>query len=382
MEELRELERLAVLLSLPGTALIVLLPLYIKALGGGSELIGIASSVGPITFAIVRLVGGAATDVFGRKKTFIVGLVMYTIGLLMLALAPEADVVALGGSLTGAGAMISLTSAIVIVADVAAFAEVYGRLASKVALGGILGSAVPFALLYLLPEIEAFRITFFVYFLVASYATIKSKELKETKPKTTKLSFEWSSEWLAATVIGSMAALASGIVTPFYPVYISSKFQLGAIEVMLSYAPSALASVLSPRISGALAPEISLILFNAIGTIGSAWIVLGGLALASVGLALVVGAVGGGAVAQDALVAKGCKRSCGFMIGLYASITQLFMGIGSLLAGMLYSRNSQLVFILASAFFMMATVLSFLYLLASRKSAKDLKQNSDSVVKH
>lgn len=371
-EDLKYLEKLAILLSLPGTALLVLLPLYIKALGGSSELVGIASSVGPLTFAFVRLLGGAATDVFGRKKTFIFGLAMYTLGLLLLAIAKDANTVALGGSLTGAGAMIAMTSAIVIVADIAAFAKVYGRLASKMALGGVLGSMVPLATFRFLDQLTAFRASFTIYFLIAIYATLLSFKLKETMPKRSRITFEWSNEWFFATLIGSMSAIGTGIVTPFYPLYISSKFRLDALEVMFSYAPSALSATLSPYISGMLSPHLSLVIFNVIGVIGSSAIVVGGLTLAALGLALVIGASGGGAVAQDALVAKGCKKSCGFMIGLYTSITQLFMGMGSLIGGILYSQSQTLTFLLASLAFLMASIISFAYYFTSHGSGGNI----------
>ncbi len=358
MNDIERLEKIAVLLSLPGTALLVLLPLYINDLGGGSELIGIVSSVGPITFSIIRLIGGAATDVFGRKKAFTFGLFLYTSGLLILALASNADTIALGGALSGAGAMIAMTSAIVMVADVSGFAEVYGKLTSKMALGGVIGAVIPFSLLKFLPEVTAFRISFFIYFLTSLYSTLKALELRETKPPVSVISFEFTKEWFAATLIGSLVSIASGMVTPFYPIFVASRFKLNANEVMLTYVPSALSAIGAPRIAGALNPFYAIALFSALGTIGSISIVLGGIGMASIGLALVVGSVGGCTVAQDALVARGCRKSCGFMIGLYSSITQFFMGIGSLVAGMIYSYRGDLVFGTAALALFAATIAS------------------------
>jgi len=354
---LKELQRLALILALPGVALLVLLPIYIQEMGGGSELIGIAASAGPLSFAFLRLIGGLATDLFGRKSTFLFGIGVYSLGLFLMAIAPDADVVALGGSLCGAGAMLAMTSAIVIVADVLGDPEAYGKLTSYMALGGTVGSAIPLILINFM-DLEGFRASFFLYFLASLYALLHARALPETKPKETKVEFEFSLGWTLATVIGSLVAFSSGAVTPFFPVFLKEKFGLSAVEVMVAYAPSALAAVASPRLAGALEPLVTLATFNSLGSIGSSMILFRNLLAASAGFALVTAAVGASSVAQDSLVALSCSRACGFMVGLYSAVTQISMGLASLWAGSVYSSSPSTVFLTASASFALAALLS------------------------
>ncbi len=357
MDELGLLKKLAFLLSMPGITLLVLLPLYIKEMGGSSELIGIASSVGPLSFAIIRLIGGAASDVFGRKNTFVVGTILYTLGLLVLALAPNADVVALGGSLCGAGAMLTMTSAIVIVADLTGSPNTYGELTSAMALGGIVGSIIPLTIINVMGN-EGFRLSFIIYFLIALYASILSLKLPETKPKEARASFEFSWEWLLAVIAGSLVGFASGLITPFFPVYVKEKFGVDVTGVMIAYSPSAVGAVLGPRLAGYMEPLITLFAFNVLGSLGSIAIVLNGLATASLGFALVTAAVGASSVAQDSLVAKGCKSSCGLMVGLYSAITQGIMGLGSLYGGFIFSQSKEAIFLYSSLSLFMAALVA------------------------
>ncbi len=357
MEELGLLKKLAFLLAMPGITLLVLLPLFIKEMGGSSELVGLASSVGPLSFAIIRLIGGAATDIFGRKSTFVFGTALYTLGLLLLALSTNADVAAIAGGLCGAGAMLAMTSAIVIVADVTGSPETYGELTSDMALGGIVGSIIPFVLLGALGN-EGFRLSFIIYFIISLYATILSLKLPETKPKEAKVKFEFSWYWLMAVVVGSLVAMASGMVTPFFPLYIKEKFGISATEVMLAYVPSALGAVGGPRAAGYLEPVLTLIAFNLLGSLGSFSIPLDGLVIASLGFALVTAAIGASSVAQDSLVAKGCKVSCGFMVGLYSAITQGFMGLASLYAGFIFSSSKESVFLQSASLLLIASIIA------------------------
>ncbi|ABU82187.1 MFS transporter [Ignicoccus hospitalis] len=365
MEVLEELHRLALVLALPGVALLILLPLYIREMHGSSELIGLAASVGPLTFAALRLVGGVATDVFGRKSTFVFGIAVYSLGLLIMALAPNADVVALGGSMCGTGAMVAMTSAIVIVADVAPTPEAYGKLSSSLALGGTLGSVIPLTLINYF-GLLGFRLSFFIYFLASVYALYLAKRLPETKPKETKVEFEWSWRWVLATAIGSLVAFSSGAVTPFFPVFIREQFGLSPVGVMIAYAPSAVAAIVSPRLAGRASPEAAAFAFDSLGSFGSLLITWRDPALSSLGFSFVTGAVGGSSVAQDAMVASSCKRSCGFMVGLYNSITQIFTGLASLWAGSVYSSCPQKVFFTASATFAAAATIALVAILKGR----------------
>jgi len=354
LDVLRELQRLALILALPGVALLVLLPIYIQEMGGGSELIGMAASAGPLSFAALRLIGGLATDVFGRKSTFLFGIAIYSLGLLLMAVAPNADVVALGGSLCGAGAMLTMTSAIVIVADILGSPEAYGRLTSYMALGGTVGAVIPIILINFM-GIDGFRVSFFIYFLASAYALFEASKLPETKPRETKVEFEFSWGWALATGIGSLVAFSSGAVTPFFPIFLRDFYGLGTLGVMLAYAPSALAAVAAPRLAGLLAPLIALAFFNSFGSLGSLMVLSGQLLLASAGFALITAAVGASSVAQDALVASSCRRACGFMVGLYSSITQVSMGLASLWAGTVYSSSPHAVFTASALSFALAS---------------------------
>jgi MFS family permease len=108
--ELRASLSLASLFALRMLGLFLILPVFaVHALdlpGGDSQtLVGIALGAYGLTQGILQLPYGMASDRYGRKRTIVVGLLLFALGSFVAAWGPNIAVVILGRALQGAGAI-------------------------------------------------------------------------------------------------------------------------------------------------------------------------------------------------------------------------------------------------------------------------------------
>ncbi|WP_406033034.1 MFS transporter [Nocardioides sp. NBC_00163] len=100
-----------------------------------------------LVMAMFMLTGGKIGDIIGRRKTFVIGLVIYACGSAMTALAPSVAVLTLGWSvLEGLGAALVLPAMVALIAGnfegasrKAAYAVIGGVAGAGIAVGPILG---------------------------------------------------------------------------------------------------------------------------------------------------------------------------------------------------------------------------------------------------
>lgn len=104
------------------------------------SMIQLAITLYALVMAALMLTGGKIGDLFGRLRMFRIGLVIYSVGSLMTALAPTVEVLILGWSfIEGAGAALVLPALAALVAgsyEGAARARAYGLL------GGVAGAGI------------------------------------------------------------------------------------------------------------------------------------------------------------------------------------------------------------------------------------------------
>ena len=87
---------------------------YATQYQGGSDirLVGMALGAYPLAQAIFQLPYGMASDLFGRKKMIIIGLIMLIIGSIVVAMADNIYMVILGRAIQGAGAVSAAVTAL------------------------------------------------------------------------------------------------------------------------------------------------------------------------------------------------------------------------------------------------------------------------------
>ncbi|UCD67040.1 MAG: MFS transporter [Betaproteobacteria bacterium] len=116
-QELRASLGLASVFGLRMLGMFIVLPvfaLYAGKLPGGSSqiLIGIALGVYGLTQACFQLPLGRLSDVWGRKRTIYLGLLIFAVGSLVAAVASDIYAVAIGRAIQGAGAISSAVIAL------------------------------------------------------------------------------------------------------------------------------------------------------------------------------------------------------------------------------------------------------------------------------
>ena len=100
-----------------------------------------------LVMAMLMLTGGKIGDIIGRRKAFVIGLVIYAVGSTTTALAPTVGILALGWSvLEGIGAALVLPAMAALIAGnfegaqrKAAYAVIGGVAGAGIAVGPILG---------------------------------------------------------------------------------------------------------------------------------------------------------------------------------------------------------------------------------------------------
>jgi MFS family permease len=116
-DEKRAGAALAAIFALRMLGLFLILPvfaIYAQTIPGGDNLtlVGIAFGAYGLTQAVFQIPFGMASDVFGRKKVIVVGLLMFALGSAVSALAPDIVWMIVGRVLQGAGAISAAVTAL------------------------------------------------------------------------------------------------------------------------------------------------------------------------------------------------------------------------------------------------------------------------------
>lgn len=108
---------LAAIFGLRMLGLFLILPVfsvYASGIPGGDDmlLVGLAIGAYGLTQACLQIIWGAASDRWGRKPVIVVGLVLFAIGSVVAALAPDIHWIIVGRVIQGAGAISAAVSAL------------------------------------------------------------------------------------------------------------------------------------------------------------------------------------------------------------------------------------------------------------------------------
>jgi MFS family permease len=116
-EERRAGVSLASIFALRMLGLFLILPVfsvYAKAIPGGDNLalVGFALGAYGLTQAVFQIPYGIASDVFGRKRVIVIGLLVFALGSFVAAWAPDMNWIIAGRVLQGAGAISAAVTAL------------------------------------------------------------------------------------------------------------------------------------------------------------------------------------------------------------------------------------------------------------------------------
>ncbi|HEY2478087.1 MAG TPA: MFS transporter [Solirubrobacterales bacterium] len=137
------------LLMLDSTVVSLALPQIRGDIGAGSEQLQWMLNVYLLTMAVLVVTAGRLGDMFGRKRVFLVGMVIFGLGSLVSATAGDPDVLILGRILQGVGGAPMLALSLAIVCNAFAAAEVPKALgiwaavsSSALAVGPLVGGSL------------------------------------------------------------------------------------------------------------------------------------------------------------------------------------------------------------------------------------------------
>jgi EmrB/QacA subfamily drug resistance transporter len=172
-----------------------------------------------LVMAMLMLTGGKIGDVIGRRRAFVVGLVIYACGSALTAAAPTVAVLALGWSvLEGVGAALVLPALAALIAGnfegpsrKAAYAVIGGVAGAGIAVGPILGGWATTEL--------SWRVVFagevvLVAFILATVRFVRDAERSGPPPRVDVLGSLLIAGGLGAVVLGTLQSSTWGLVEP------------------------------------------------------------------------------------------------------------------------------------------------------------------------
>ncbi len=172
-----------------------------------------------LTMAMFMLTGGKIGDIIGRRRAFVIGLVIYGCGSLITALAPSVAVLAFGWSiLEGLGAALVMPALVALIAGNyqgkqrgAAYAVIGGVAGAGIAVGPILGGWATTEL--------SWRVVFIgevvlVLFILVMTRLVHDAARPGPKPKLDVLGTVLSASGLGLVVLGVLQSSTWGWVQP------------------------------------------------------------------------------------------------------------------------------------------------------------------------
>ena len=172
-----------------------------------------------LVMAMFMLTGGKIGDIIGRRKAFVIGLIIYACGSAMTAVAQSVAVLTLGWSiLEGLGAALVLPALAALIAGnfqgkarVTAYAVIGGVAGAGIAVGPIVGGWATTEL--------SWRVVFLGEVVLVLFILVMSKFLADAKREGPKIHLDFvgtvlSAAGLGAIVLGVLQSTTWGLVEP------------------------------------------------------------------------------------------------------------------------------------------------------------------------
>ena len=355
------------------------LPLFALYLGAGPEAIGFIVGISTVTGIFFKLPSGALSDLVGRKKTLLAGLVVFAVIPFTYLLASNYQLLILIRFLHGFATAIYGPVAMAVVMDAAGGrkGELLSWFSSVTIIGNLVGAPVGGFILYRLatssPSLWDFQAVYLVSgvagFLSLALALMvlrgketveRSKGLKESLGRFASGIKEVLSD-RRVVVTSSMEGLQNltvGALEAFLPIYAVTVAGLNEFQAGLLWGVQVLVTILSKPLMGRISDRygrrplinggmvLCALSFGAIPLLQNYYLLLITATLFGLGEALVTSS-------SAALVADICEqRHFGTAMGTFGTIFDVGHASGPILAGLLLARMDYL-----PAFWIMGSLL-------------------------
>jgi MFS transporter, DHA1 family, multidrug resistance protein len=343
------------------------LPLFALYLGAGPEAIGLAVGISTVTGIFFKMPSGALSDIIGRRKTLLMGLVVFAVMPFTYLFIKDYSLLIVIRCLHGLATAIYGPVAMAVVADIAGAkkGEWLSWFSSVTILGTLVGAPVGgFLLTYVTaangPTLNDFRLVFLLSGLAGAAAlllgliALRDQETVAPNPGALKERlgrfFSGIKEVISdrrVVITSNMEGLQNltvGALEAFLPVYAVKVAGLNEFQAGLLWGVQVLTTILSKPIMGRTSDSygrkplvvIGMVLcavsFAAIPLLKSFYLLMGTALVFGLGEALVTSSTA-------ALVADFCHaKNFGAAMGTFGTIFDVGHASGPILAGVLLAR--------------------------------------------
>jgi DHA1 family multidrug resistance protein-like MFS transporter len=358
------------------------LPLFALYLGAGPEAIGFAVGISTVTGIFFKLPAGALSDVIGRKKTMLIGLLFFAFMPFTYLLVKDYTLLIIIRFVHGLATAIYSPVAMAVVVDIAGAkkGEMLSWFSSVTIIGNLVGAPLGGFILHRTPGAAAPTIIDFQYAYLASgvagllslilaFGVLrgekdreKGKGLKEASRKFySGIKEVISDKRIAITsVMEGLQTMAVGALEAFLPIYAVKVVGLNEFQAGILWGVQIVTTILSKPIMGRTSDRygrkslivaglfICAVSFGLIPVLRSFILLICAGAFFGLGEALVTSS-------GAALIADLCKeRHFGTAMGTFGTIFDVGHATGPILAGFLIARYDYLI-----AFCVMALAIVF-----------------------
>jgi MFS family permease len=372
---LKDLYKPLLFWSLPFVFLSFGLPVYSKELGASAVEIGGLFSVFTATALVLRPVVGWALDRFGRRRFFIVALILYAFSMLGFALASSLSSLYLARIIQGVGSSIFWVTLYTIVADLSTQKDrgrAMGWISEITSRGGIIGGLSGLIVLTVLSEGNAWLVVFLGFaVMTAAGSWLAWKNLPETKPKQVPISHRERIQpaLLKLMMVAFITGVAQAMIAPIFIIFLQDQFTTEIGLLALAALPSGLVSAFFAARLGSLSDHFGRAWMMAAGMTGSGLLAISLPQLPTILWLAIFYTLSGitwavSEPAEASLVADLTGNSrLGQGYGLYEMSGQLGFTIGPLLGGLLYdSVSRQIPFYINGALLIAGALWALLFL--------------------
>lgn len=202
------------------------LPIYVKKLGGTNSVIGLVTGIFVVSSVIIRPISGLLLDKLGRKKVFLVGLLVFILSVFSYSLLPFISVILIIRFIHGFGWGAVSTASSTIASDNIP-KERFGEGMGYFSLTSSLAMAIAPVIGLSLISKYSFNVLFYVSTILAVLGLITTFKLKYKKIENKEQSkikgslYEKSS--IYPSIIIFFVTVTYGALTSFLPLYAAEK---------------------------------------------------------------------------------------------------------------------------------------------------------------
>ncbi|MBI5075818.1 MAG: MFS transporter [Nitrospirae bacterium] len=346
------------------------LPLFALYLGAGPEAIGFAVGISTVTGIFFKLPAGALSDVIGRKRTMLIGLVFFAVMPFTYLLVKDYSLLVIIRFIHGLATAIYGPVAMAVVADIAGKnkGEMLSWFSSVTIIGNLLGAPLGGFILHSAlgaagPSLLEFRYAYLasgiagVLSLVVALSVLrgdkvqeKGRGLKEAYKKFTSGIKEVISDRnvVITSAMEGLQNLTVGALEAFLPIYAVTVAGLNEFQAGLLWGVQVIVTILSKPIMGKTSDRHGRKSLISVGMVLCA-VSFGAIPLLqsfySLMLAAIIFGLGESFVTSSsaALVADICKeKHFGTAMGTFGTIFDIGHAAGPILAGFLLASHSYL----------------------------------------